>query len=304
MNRANRGDLMEAIKERVRKIFFGLLIITIGVLINVELYAQDQEQDVVHLKNGSIILGHIIEVTPAKEVRIQTKDGSLFVYDFKEIDKIEMNKIQTKEAKTTTKEVDKSIAEEKTNNTKDKGGYVGICASYSLDQSDVNINGMDTDFDNTFGLQFNGGYRFNKNIALQIEFSYLPGYKYEKDINTGYDSVDASIEAEANIKTYGLAGKFSVGSHQKLMPYLLVGLGRMELDCDIDATGSVSGYGIVYSESGSVSEIDLYYKVGAGVDYLVKDNISLGFGADYVMGSGDLDDVAYININLGGNYYF
>ena len=45
-------------------------------------------QDVVYLKNGSIIKGSVIEVIPNGSVKIQTQDGSLFVYDMKEVDRI------------------------------------------------------------------------------------------------------------------------------------------------------------------------------------------------------------------------
>jgi hypothetical protein len=44
--------------------------------------------DVVYLKNGGIIKGMIIEQTPNVQIKIQTKDGSVFVYKFEEIEKI------------------------------------------------------------------------------------------------------------------------------------------------------------------------------------------------------------------------
>lgn len=44
--------------------------------------------DVVYLKNGGVIKGMIIEQTPNVQIKIQTKDGSIFVYKFDEIEKI------------------------------------------------------------------------------------------------------------------------------------------------------------------------------------------------------------------------
>ena len=44
--------------------------------------------DVVYLKNGSIIKGKVIEVVPSESVKVQTQDGSLFVYSMDEIDRI------------------------------------------------------------------------------------------------------------------------------------------------------------------------------------------------------------------------
>ena len=46
-----------------------------------------QMEDVVHLKNGSVIRGMIIEQVPDESLKIQTQDGSLFVYTMDEIAK-------------------------------------------------------------------------------------------------------------------------------------------------------------------------------------------------------------------------
>lgn len=54
------------------------------------LYAQSQQnlQDVVYLKNGSIIHGIIIEQVPGKTIKIQTADQNVFVYEMDEIEKL------------------------------------------------------------------------------------------------------------------------------------------------------------------------------------------------------------------------
>jgi len=51
--------------------------------------------DVVYLKNGSIIKGIIVEQVPGQAVKLQTADGSLFVFEMEEITKM------TREAPTT-----------------------------------------------------------------------------------------------------------------------------------------------------------------------------------------------------------
>ena len=50
--------------------------------------ASAQYVEAVHLKNGSIIRGVIIEQTPNQNLKIQTGDGNVFVYSFDEIEKI------------------------------------------------------------------------------------------------------------------------------------------------------------------------------------------------------------------------
>lgn len=44
--------------------------------------------ETVYLKNGSVIKGEIIEQIPGKSIKVQTKDGSIWVYDVDEIEKI------------------------------------------------------------------------------------------------------------------------------------------------------------------------------------------------------------------------
>ncbi len=45
-------------------------------------------QEVVYLKNGSVIRGVILEMVPEKSVKIQTSDGNIFVYQMSEVQKI------------------------------------------------------------------------------------------------------------------------------------------------------------------------------------------------------------------------
>lgn len=47
-----------------------------------------QLEDVVYLKNGSIIRGLIIEHVPGETIKIQTRDGNLFVYEIRQVDRI------------------------------------------------------------------------------------------------------------------------------------------------------------------------------------------------------------------------
>ena len=50
-------------------------------------FAQTCLQDVVYLKNGSIIRGDIIEMVPGETIKIMTSDGSVFVHDYADVQK-------------------------------------------------------------------------------------------------------------------------------------------------------------------------------------------------------------------------
>ncbi len=60
-----------------------LLLVIIGGRASAE-----EMRDVVYLKNGSIVKGIIVEQVPNKTLKLQTSDGSLFVFEFKDIEKI------------------------------------------------------------------------------------------------------------------------------------------------------------------------------------------------------------------------
>lgn len=70
--------------QNLRKFFFTLALIVLG---NICANAQSL-QEVVYLKNGSIIRGTIIEQEPNESLKVQTADGSVFVFKMDEISKI------------------------------------------------------------------------------------------------------------------------------------------------------------------------------------------------------------------------
>ena len=85
------------------------LFITLAVLLMTTMGAVMMAHDVVYLKNGSIIKGSVIEVIPNGSVKIQTQDGSLFVYDMNEVDRIvSEEKIQNEEQEDNSEDYLKS----------------------------------------------------------------------------------------------------------------------------------------------------------------------------------------------------
>lgn len=63
-----------------------LISVLVGLLIALCAYGQ-QMLDVVHLKNGGQVRGMIIEQVPGVSLKIQTADGSVFVYQMTEVEK-------------------------------------------------------------------------------------------------------------------------------------------------------------------------------------------------------------------------
>ncbi len=68
----------------MRKTVLLLVMLIVGVTTSV---AQDM-QEIVYLKNGSAIKGIVIEQIPDKSLKLKTSDGSVFVFQMEEVDKI------------------------------------------------------------------------------------------------------------------------------------------------------------------------------------------------------------------------
>jgi len=68
--------------------FYLLIIVILFIATPFISVAQSDLIDVVYLKNGSIIKGIITEQVPGTAVKIQTADGSLFVFEYDEITKM------------------------------------------------------------------------------------------------------------------------------------------------------------------------------------------------------------------------
>lgn len=86
----------------MKKIIFFLLFVIAGI----EVAVAQNYQEVLYLKDGSVIRGVIIEQIPNKSVKIQTSDGSIYVYESSNVEKI------TKESNSYSK----SVRRDKTKN--------------------------------------------------------------------------------------------------------------------------------------------------------------------------------------------
>ena len=75
------------IHRPMRSIFQRLFTILVLLVLHSSAHAQ-ATVDVVYLKNGSVIRGMIIEQVPNESLKIQTRDGSVFVYAISEVEKI------------------------------------------------------------------------------------------------------------------------------------------------------------------------------------------------------------------------
>ena len=129
----------------------------------VGMLAQDMK-DVVYLKNGSIIKGWVIEQIPTESLKIQTSDGSLFVYKMEEVQKI-----------IKEKEVDVEEEAPKISRNGLKRGFRAIAElGYEMESND-------NDGDNSPVINFSVGYQLNSYVFLGAGM----GFRYYMDDDKG-----------------------------------------------------------------------------------------------------------------------
>jgi len=69
------------------KLIWGIGLSIIFLIGLTDSVAQTEYEDVIYLKNGEIRRGMIIEEIPYKQVKIQTKDGNIFLYSYDDIER-------------------------------------------------------------------------------------------------------------------------------------------------------------------------------------------------------------------------
>ncbi len=67
---------------------FSLILLAFCLALSLDAGFARDRRDVVFLKNGSIIKGQIVEIIPDSLVKIETADGSMFVFKMSEVEKI------------------------------------------------------------------------------------------------------------------------------------------------------------------------------------------------------------------------
>ncbi|AFM02530.1 hypothetical protein Fleli_0018 [Bernardetia litoralis DSM 6794] len=151
-------------------------------------FSQSDYQDVVYLKDGSIIRGIIIEQVPNKSIKLKTSEGNIFVYKVEDIEKM-------------TKEENPNSNKTKTNNSNQMDtGYSGrVELGYGFGTGDFGFDNVKFNFINS--------YRVNNYFSIGLGI----GARYYSDFEAVY------VPVFLDIRSRFLTGKVS--------PYAALGLG-------------------------------------------------------------------------------
>jgi hypothetical protein len=172
-----------------------LLLISIFIVSFFSTVYSQQMEDVVYLKNGSIIRGIIIEQVPNVSLKIKTKDGSVFAYKIEEVEK--MTKEETKGSLYTETS--------KLGNDGFRSGkfLVGLKAGYGDWGSLTYGFNLEIGVSDYFGIALDGAYTSwddsynNYSLAgglLSMAYHITPGKKLDLYVKAGagYFFIDAS----------------------------------------------------------------------------------------------------------------
>lgn len=197
------------------KIFITGLVV-IFIISSLKLFSAEQV-DIIHLKNGSVIVGKIIKYDAGKEIEIQTNDGNRFVFKMEQVEKIDFM-------------VDKDPGYKKTKS--ELGGTIGTPAAINFvfgkhfDKYMVKASGMYlgrtahgiqlelglklSEFKRTYhAVNIIGGYSF-----LQIEsLSQNSGYKQYESTEWSYGGIVYNLNTNGFYLQAGLSLGSGIYSH-------------------------------------------------------------------------------------------
>lgn len=241
-----------------------LLTFLTMVVLAISSFAQGNYRDVVHLKDGSIIKGIIVEQVPGKQLKIETTDGSVFVYQMNEIEKMTKEQIGRSGMRAGSKHSNFSSPTA-------KGRMVvsgSTRLSYSSVKNEADYGNFKSDNDmNEFNFKPSIGWFVADGFAIAFNIDYESS-KQEDDGDEYKEStlmVGPSVRyyfGSSNIKPF-IQGEYMFGNYK-------------QENNDYDSKTKINGWGL-----------------GAGVAFFLNQHISLDLGLGYANINGEDDDDDY-----------
>jgi hypothetical protein len=218
-----------------------LVILFCSFFLSAYCYAQSYNDDIVYLKNGSIIRGVVIELTPNQSLKIKTADGSLFVYNVSDVEKIAKEELPAIEPKANDHVGVKSLRGYK--------GFVDVGATFAVDEfADDDEDRIEVN--TCHGYQFNNhiflgagvGYHDYKYYAIPIFTNFRANFIKRKvtpfvDVRSGYSFGDL----EGLYGCVGMGARFGLAKKRALN--IILGYSFQECEIAYDYYDSDYGYG-------------------------------------------------------------
>ncbi|MBI9075636.1 MAG: outer membrane beta-barrel protein [Desulfatibacillum sp.] len=177
--------------------------------------------------------------------------------------------------------------------------YLGLGGEYAFENFKIDDPyNLDYNTNNTYGGYLQAGYRWNKYLATELNFHWLPDFSVAGNAPSWKNS--QYLELDSSVNMYMGVVKLSPGLDSEVWkPYLILGggwsHGNHNLFAD-DATKNASnqqGDWFSSSNSGGAAQ------AGLGLILFPGNQFSLQMESCYFLGFGDADMVRYGNISLG-----
>ncbi len=227
-------------------------------------------EDVVYLKNGSVIRGQIIEMIPEEQIKIEILGGSVLVYSMEQVARMSKEKAavpqQTAPAKTATQNVvymsRRELRRLRPKTNREKGFYNHFSFSTTASQGDED----------------NGG-------GMKYSFGYQPKQYWGYGGSIGFDGYgDGHIFTHLAVQARGYLRDKSA------TPYANVELGY--------GIANGTGFGVVEAKGGPYFSANLGYRFRSHK----PTHFTLGFGYVYQQGSFEFQDNNVFDPNVGTTY--
>lgn len=236
-------------------------------------------EDVVYLKDGSIIHGTITEETPGKKIKIETKDGNVFVYKMKQIDKITHSKPKASAA-------DNAADSDETNGAEETSSTV-VKPAAKVEPSDPHAHF------NKFGFLLNAGIwapdtvkQLNANLEAgtgSSSYDYLPGW-FKVGMGIGWFTNNIGLKwnfqftvEPNNYQTDWYYGGYYAGTTEQDTSVMFFG-SELEADLSLDSVVNKNNVTSVYLPLiGGIWAVDWNYSDSGG-NTLDFSNTTTDFG--------------------------
>jgi hypothetical protein len=154
------------------------------------------------------------------------------------------------------------------------GFYAGAAAIGSVSSFDDDGSVDLGDSDVVAGIGLRGGFRFNDQFAVEVEYQGSDDYEFANDV-------------DIFLQSFGVNGKFFMLTG-RMQPYVLAGIGSLDAEVDI----------------ASLDEAQPYYRLGIGLEGYFNRNVASFFEVETNIPTDDLDDLTYNSALVGFLYRF
>lgn len=232
---------------------------------NQEVYAQEQNDDVIYFKNGRTLRGTIIDIREGK-IRIKKKDGNIYEGAMQDIIRFTSNRpVEELYKQPVVKARNDTSAKE---NDKRLFG-LGFSVYYaSIEDTSFKIGGTSVtlESDANIDLNFNLTHIFNEIFSLEIAAGF-----FRTDMDISASGVSASM-IELSQYSFLATGLFHLPlKTKKISPFLGIGAGYY-----------VNDFGSSTSAIRASLNNDFGFHVKAGCEFFVTERSAINLEAMYI----------------------